>query len=198
MQNLQFFFEPFRRRAIMAVCVFLHGCSTSSAMVNSRLDPETGVTITYVSTPLVFYKDDSGRAAYARNFVHLAPVQVNQTGNLRYYLWLGIWNTTGDERSDETRDGFESVIVFADGEPLPLGVSGWTTSAISASYPVYVKPVASAADAYYEVTADQIRLIATARNLRLMTTGPRQHTFELWDEQQTARSNLRLFLDATL
>jgi hypothetical protein len=60
-----------------------------------------------------------------------------------------------------------------------------------------VKPVASAADAYYEVTIDQIRLIAESRDLRLLTSGNMQGSFELWDNQQGAFSGLRQFLEAS-
>lgn len=94
----------------------------------------------------------------------------------------------------EHRDGFESIVLYADGEPLSLELSGWTPEAIGASEPVYIKPVASTADAYYRVTADQIRLIASARVIRLRTTGSSPKEFELWDEQNSARNDLTEFL----
>ena len=52
------------------------------------------------------------------------------------------------------RDDLESIVIFADGEPLLFELSGWTPDTIGASEPVYVKPMASAADAYYQVTMD--------------------------------------------
>jgi len=94
----------------------------------------------------------------------------------------------------EHRDGFESIILFADGEALLLELSGWTPEAIGTSEPVYLKPVASAADAYYRVTADQIRLIAESRDIRLRTTGSSPKDFELWDDQKSARNDLTEFL----
>lgn len=57
-----------------------------------------------------------------------------------------------DAQFDRSRDGFETIVIFADGEPLPLEVAGWTVAAIGASEPVNLKPVASAADAYYYVS----------------------------------------------
>ncbi|MDH3578062.1 MAG: hypothetical protein OEO71_09645 [Gammaproteobacteria bacterium] len=167
-------------------------------MVREQMDPATSVTIRYSQTPMVFYRDVSGRAAYARNFVHMAPLEVNRSGDYQYYLWIGIWNTMADAQSDQSRDGFESIVIFADGEPLPLEIAGWTVAAIGASKPVYLKPVASAADAYYAVTVDQLRLIAEARDVRLKTTGSRNESYEPWDNQKSAKESLIEFLEGSV
>jgi len=183
---------------IRALCTFLiitlAACGAGTGTVYDKLDPLTAVTITYSSTPLIFYRDNSGRAAYAREFLYLAPLEVNRTGTFRYYVWLGIWSTLQDAGANEYRDGFESIVIYADGEPLPLALSGWTPESIGASEHIYTKPVASAADAYFEVTADQLRLIAASSNIRVQSTGIRPQNYELWDEQLSARESLRAFL----
>ncbi|MDH3748547.1 MAG: hypothetical protein OER97_10100 [Gammaproteobacteria bacterium] len=104
------------------------------------------------------------------------------------------------QASDPTqqRDGFESITVFADGEPLLLELTGWTPDAIGASTPVYQRPVGSAADAYYKVTVDQIRLIAEASDIRLRTTGTSSIEYHLWDGQNTAHRGFEAFLQAAL
>ena len=172
----------------------LSACAGNDARTVNKLDSLTGVTITYSEAPMVFYRDDSGKAAHARNFVHLAPLEINRMGDFRYFLWLGIWNTLQDADPGDARDGFESIVIFADGEPLSLDLAGWTATAIGASEPVYIKPVSSAADAYYEVTIDHLRVIAGATDLRIQSTGPRQRSFELWDNQTAAKASLREFL----
>ncbi len=184
--------------AIVLLALVTGGCSTDSALVRDQMDPATSVNISYSQTPMVFYRDVSGRAAYARNFVHMAPLEVNRSGDYQYYLWLGIWNTMADAQSEQSRDGFESIVVFADGEPLPLEIAGWTVAAIGASKPVYLKPVASAADAYYAVTVDQLRLIAEAREVRLKTTGARNESYEPWDNQKAAKASLVEFLEGSV
>lgn len=170
------------------------GCASTLPNINEKLDPLTGVTTTFVKTPLVMYRDTPSQAAYARNYVHLGPIQVNRRGSHQYYLWIGIWNTMQTTGLREHRDGFESIVLFADGEPLLLELSGWTPEAIGTSEPVYLKPVASSADAYYRVTADQIRLIAQSRDIRLRTTGSSPRDFELWDDQKSAKTDLTEFL----
>lgn len=183
---------------MVLIFVVTSGCSSDTAVVREQMDPVTSVSISYSQTPMVFYRDVSGRAAYARDFVHLAPLEVNRSGDYRYFLWLGIWNTMEDPRADQSRDGFESIVIFADGEPLPLEIAGWTAAAIGASKPVYLKPVASATDAYYAVTVDQLRLIAEARDVRLKTTGSRNEPYEPWDNQKSAKAGLIKFLDASV
>jgi hypothetical protein len=181
--------------SIFSVLTLL-GCASSPTLaVSEKLDPNTGVTVTFSSVPLILYRDNPSRAAYARNYVHLGPIQVNRTGSYRYYLWVGIWNTMQAADISEHRDGFESIIVFADGEPLTLELAGWTPASIGTSEPTYIKPVASTADAYYEVTVDQIRLIADAKDIRVQATGTSPREFQLWDEQVSARNSLAEFLN---
>jgi len=178
----------------LIVLMSVAGCASSSPNINEKLDQLTGVTTTFVNTPLVMYRDTPSQAAYARNYAHLGPIQVNRRGSYKYYLWIGIWNTMQTTDLGEHRDGFESIVLFADGEPLLLELSGWAPEAIGTSEPVYLKPVASSADAYYQVTADQIRLIAQSRDIRLRTTGSSPKDFELWDDQKSARNDLTEFL----
>ena len=184
--------------AMLALALLISACATSNSLLANKLDPVTSVTISYSQTPMVFYRDVAGRAAFARDFVHVAPLEVNRSGRYRYYLWLGIWNTMHNAPAAASRDGFESIVIFADGEPLLLDISGWTPGAIGASEPVHIKPVASAADAYYEVTVDQLRLIAEARSIRLQPIESRGVTYEPWDDLASARAGLVEFLQSSV
>jgi len=162
--------------------------------MQETLDPNTGVTITHAPSPLVFYRESSQRAAYARDFVNLGPIQVNRMGQYQHFLWLGIWNTMQDRPLSDEINGFESIIVFADGEPLQLTIAGWTPDVIGASESVYVKPAGSAAEAYYIVTIDQLRFISEADDVRLRTSGPRARSYEVWEGQGSARGSLKAFV----
>ena len=182
--------------AILAVATQISGCSSTSSLVHETLDPVTGVTILRGTAPVVLYHDNSGYAAHARDYVYLGPVEVNRMGSYSYYLWMGIWSTMRYENpQSEQRDGFESVILFVDGEPLPLEFAGWTLDSIGVTEPVYVKPVASAADAYYRVTIDQIRLIAEASDIQLRAGTAKPRAYSLWDSQGSAYASLKAFLE---
>jgi hypothetical protein len=185
----------FYRFASLLLLFALAACASNGGLISQKFDPLTAVSITYSNVPLVFYRDDSGRAAFARRYLHLGPLEVNRMGSLRYYLWLGIWNTMQRPSVETSRDGFESIVIFADGEPLTLDIAGWTAESIGASEPIYVKPVSSSADAYYEVTVDHLRLIAASSDIRIQSTGSRSQSYEAWDDQDGAKASLDVFLD---
>ncbi len=187
---------PARSTLFAIACAYLvQGCVAGNTVVEEKLDPLTGVTVTRAAAPLVLYRENSAAAAHARDFVYVGPVLVNRMGQYDYYLWLGIWSTMREYDASEQRKGFESIVVYADGEPLELDLRGWTLDSIGVSEPVYVKPVASAADAFYAITQDQIRVIAEARDVRLRTISTRSRQYELWDNQGTARAGLHAFLE---
>jgi len=178
----------------VVIAGLLSSCSSGGPLVEQKLDSVTGVTVTRSTAPVVLYRDNSAYAAHARDYVYLGPVEINRMGSNSYYLWLGIWSTMRDERRTAERDGFETVILYADGEPLPLELAGWTLDAIGVSEPVYVKPVASAADAYYRVTVDQIRLIAESSEIQLRVGTARPKSYALWDKQGSANASIRAFI----
>ncbi|KPK39559.1 MAG: hypothetical protein AMJ69_05345 [Gammaproteobacteria bacterium SG8_47] len=181
---------------VAALTALSAACSSSTALVTETLDPVTGVTVLRGTAPVVLYHDNSGYAAHARDYVYLGPVEINRMGSYSYFLWAGIWSTMRHEdRQSEQRDGFESVILFVDGEPLPLEFAGWTLDAVGVTQPVYVKPVASAADAYYRVTIDQIRLIAEASDIRLRAGTAKPRVYSLWESQGSAHASMRAFLE---
>lgn len=173
----------------------LGACSSSAPLFVERLDTNTGVTVLNATEPLVLYRDNSGYAAHARDYVYMGPIEVNNMGTESYYLWLGIWSTMRDAtRLADQRDGFESVVLYADGEPMPLEIAGWTLDTIGVSEPVYTRPVAGAADAYYRVTADQIRLITDARDVELRTGTAREVAYTPWDQQSLPSTSLQAFV----
>ena len=189
---------PTKFAAFMILAFLATGCVSTSTLVEERLDLGTGVTVTHATAPIVLYHDNSAYAAHARDYVYLGPVEINRMGSYAYYLWLGIWSTISDAERSYQRDGFESITVYADGEPLQLELVGWTLESIGVSEPVYIKPVASAADAYYSVTIDQIRLIANAREIELHAGTSPTRVYLMWDRQGSAHAALREFLDRGL
>lgn len=184
--------------SLILVTLLSAGCISTSTLVEERLDIGTGVTVTHATAPIVLYRDNSAYAAHARDYVYLGPVEINRMGDYSYYLWLGIWSTISDEERAFQRDGFESITLYADGEPLQLELVGWTLESIGVSEPVYIKPVASAADAYYRVTIDQIRLIANAREIELHAGTAPVRVYLMWDRQGSAHASMREFVDRGL
>lgn len=182
----------------LIVALVLAACSGTSELVSDRLDPLTGVTVTSATKPLVFYRDRSAQAAYAKDYVYLGPIEVNNMGHRDYFIWLGIWGSSDSaDRSSQMND-FETVVVYADGEPLSLEVDGWTPESIGLSESAYVKPVASATDGYYRVTIDQIRLMAEARDLEVRAGSTYPQHYAPWDSASDASASMQAFLREVL
>lgn len=178
----------------LVLATMLAGCSASNVLVDEYLDPGTGNTITRSTAALVFYRDIPSVAAYARDLIHLGAIEVNRAGDFRYFLWVGAWKTMDSDVTGRQNDSFYSIAILADGEPLLLDVAGWTPDAIGASTSVYTKPVASALDAYFYVTADQVRLIAQASDVRIRTLGSVTREYVLWENQANARHAFAAFV----
>jgi len=179
--------------ASILIVSLLAACS-SAPTVKEFFDSESSVVVNYTDTPIIFYIDRSGRAAFARDFVNVGPIQVNRMGDRRYYLWLGIWNTIDTANKESRAAEFELVTVYADGEPILLDLAGWTSEVVGASRPIYAKPVSSATEAYYEVTIDQIRLMAAATEIRIQTSGEPSASYEMWDRSTSSKRGLSEFL----
>jgi hypothetical protein len=175
----------------------LFGCASTASGIVEKLDPATGVTVTFVKSPLVLYRETPARAAYAREFAQLGPILVNRSGDYRYYLWVGAWATMQRSDLSEQRDSFESIVIFAGGEPILLEQDGWTPGNIGVSELPYVKPVATASDVYYSVTRDQLQLISEASDIRLHTRAAASREYGLWGDQDSVKRNLVEFLERT-
>ena len=180
----------------LAAALLLAACGGTDVLVANRLDPVMGVTVTSTTKPLVFYRDRSAQAAYAKDYVYLGPIEVNNMGQKNYFIWLGAWSSSDVADRSAQMDAFESVVVFADGEPLSLQVDGWTPESIGLSESTYVKPVASATDGYYRVTIDQIRLMAEARDLEVRAGSTQPQTYFPWDSASS--TSMQAFLREVL
>jgi hypothetical protein len=183
---------------LFSAVAIIAACAATPQTPQETLDPVTSVTLTSTPTPLVLYRDNPAVAAHARKLLYLGPIEVNRTGLRTYFMWVGIWSTAQAPDMASQLDGFDSIVLYADGEPLLLEAAGFTPDAIGASIPVYQKPVPWAADAYYRVTVDQIRLLASARDVRLRTTGLNPREFSEWDAQAAAREGFARFVEATV
>jgi len=180
--------------SIAAAALLLASCAGTDTTELQRLDPETGVTVTRATAPIVMYRDMSAHSAHGRDYVYLGPVQVNNMGRREYFLWLGIWGTSDSVDRGRKMGDFETIVLYADGEPLGLEVRGWTPGSIGTSRDVYAKPVTTALDGYYRVTIDQLRLIAESRDLELRAGSVRPQRYVPWDSPQDSSQPIVSFL----
>ena len=182
----------------MAVLTFLSACMAGQSIVVEKLDETTAVTITYVGAPLVLSPETRFDQETGRDYTQVGAMEVNRMGALQYYLWIGITEVGQAENAAGHPDGYDSVVFIVDDEELRLDVLGWTPEAIGASEPVYRKLYATSADAYYQVTLDQIQLLAYSDSLKLLTTGPAPKEFLPRFGQETFQGDWTEFVRTVL
>ncbi len=178
----------------IAVLAILSACTAGQPAVIEKLDDLTAVTVTYCRTPLIMSPDTPHDRDSRRDYVQIGAIEVNRMGALEYYLWFGITEVNKTAGTDTHPEGFASIVLAANEKSIELDVKGWSPGVIGASAPVYQKLFPDSADAYYEVTLDQIQLLADSDSLMLRTTGPAAREFVSWYSQTAFDSNLAEFL----
>ena len=176
----------------VVLAVFVSACTARQPTVVIELDEITAASITYSQTSFVMSPDSNFRETNERPYVDIGAIEVNRNRVREYYLWLGIWDinyTTGTDKLEE----FESIALLLDGEELPLDVRGWSHEVIGSSKPIYGKLFSDAVDAYYQVTLEQIRLLAEADGIRLRTRGSAPREFVPWYREEEAKADLAEF-----
>ena len=150
-------------------------------LLRQRLDERTTVVLTGLKAPLVFYRGEPQLGVNAREYVHFGPLELNRQGELRYYLWLGVWSTIGQGPDAGVQRCFERVYLFADGEPMELVATSWKLADYGLEDSFYERPVSGAVDAWYAVTADQVRWIGAAKEIHLVCGLDAARRYEAWE-----------------
>ena len=78
---------------LFAAGLALTGCAVPVPGAKQYQDDATAVTITVASEPLVLAREVSMLAVNARDYVSLYPLEVNRTGQRRYYFFGYSWST---------------------------------------------------------------------------------------------------------
>jgi hypothetical protein len=107
-----------------ALTVALLGQSSPSSSaddsVREYLDETTAATITVTTEPLIFARERTDLAVNARDYIILAPIEVNQAGSRTYYWFAYIWSTI-DKRNDEPSAlSDDQFVLLADDRPIVL------------------------------------------------------------------------------
>lgn len=182
----------------ITVLLVLSACATERPSVVEKLDERTAVTITHNRTPIVMSTDTPFNPRGLRDYVEVGAIEVNRTGTLRHFLWLGISVANDTDIANGRPEGFESIDLIAGDEQFQLDVLGWTHEAIGTSERVYKKLYSSSIDAYYEITLDQIQLLAEADGMKVRTKASVPKEFVLWYKPTTAKVDLTEFLKTVL
>lgn len=181
------------RVGLILAAVALASCTTQSLARHPRagshvfFDEQTASTLTVVDEPLIFARERSDAAAFARDYATLVAVEVDLSGTDVDYLLLYRWSTVDPRMSPPPGPDEGEMHLLADGrlidlKPLPrLPVS--LTQRHALLVPNHGKVIAYA----YRVEPGTLRFIAASRDLRLrMPQEPLDLPFTVWADGRPA------------
>ena len=153
---------------LLLLMVALAGCSAVPPQ-DSRtlLDQNTGNTLLLVTHPLVFARERSDLAAYARDYATLVAVEVDVAGRYQDYFLLYRWSTVDKRMSPLPSVSSGELHLEADGRVIVLTaldhlpVSGMDLAALH--YPRHADVMTYA----YRVDAATLKFIAASTRIAL-------------------------------
>jgi hypothetical protein len=163
---------------LAALPAAIYGCA-SEPSVQTTLD-EKGVTWSSTPALITLARSAPRFSASARDYLYIAPVEANDSGTRRHYLWLGAASTVDRARSGATPSSGVTLLIIADGVPMALPLTPWEqgfgTPPDDAPAPIYATQRA-------QVTLDQLEWFANAQSVdvELVTNDGAALRYELWD-----------------
>jgi hypothetical protein len=164
-----------RVKVVAGLATLLTGCA-ANVPIESALDAK-GRTESHATALVALARPAPRFSEAARDYLYVAPVEVNETGTRRYYLWLGLATTIDHAWASAERNHAETLIVTFDGVPVAIPLSAWDAAAPAFATPAPVYEIRRA-----QVTLDQLERFATAASIdvELVTSDGARTSFARW------------------
>ena len=166
------------KHLLLTLLATIYGCA-SEPPVQTTLD-DNGVTWSRAATLITLARSAPRFSAAARDYLYIAPIEANDSGKRRHYLWLGSASTVDRARSGAAPTSGIALLVIVDGMPMALPLAPWEQSFGAAPHdapaPLYETQRA-------QVTLDLVERLANAQTIevQLVTADGTALRYELWD-----------------
>lgn len=163
--------------------------------VYEYLDEQSAATVTTALEPLVFARDRPDLAVNARDYVSLVPVEVNRSGERRYY-WFGYLWSTIDRRDGETplTQG-DQLVLLADTRPIALPAAAGSMRELGIARAPLKRPGRAAVAILLQADADSVSFAGHASGLSLVLIHDGQNQdYALWRDAREAISGFVNYL----
>ena len=163
--------------AVGAALLALAGCA-SRAPLRSQLD-EIGRTWVSMEAPVALARPAPRFSHAARDYLYLAPVEANEAGKRKHFLWVGLGTTVDRRWPWAAPPDAQMLLLVLDGTPLTLPLEPWDAKREEALYrppaPIYAARRAS-------VSVDELTRIAAAASVeaQVVARDGTAMTYELW------------------
>jgi hypothetical protein len=164
--------------AIGATLLGLAGCA-SHGPSRSQLD-EAGRTWVSMEAPVALARAAPRFSHAARDYLYLAPVEANDAGTRRHYIWVGFGTTVDRLWSWAAPPDSQTLLLVLDGTPLALPLESWDGREGEG---LYRPPVPTYAVRRASVSLDQLTRIAAATAVEALVVAGDGNTaaYELWN-----------------
>jgi len=160
-----------------AALLALAGCANQPSL-RSHLD-EAGRTWLSADAPVALSRPAPRFSRAARDYLYLAPVEANNAGTRRQYLWVGLGTTVDRRWPWAAPPEAQTLLLVLDGTPLTLPLEPWDAQQAEGLYrpkaPTYAVRRAS-------VSLDELARIAAAASVeaQVVRSDGAVDTYELW------------------
>ncbi len=164
--------------------------------VHEYADETTAATITVATNTLVFAQERSDLAANARDYVTLAPIEINLAGT-RSYFWSGyLWSTIDRRDGQPLLAPGDELVLVADGRPMPLRSDGKSLRDHGVAQPPTPVPTRKATAVLFVTDPERVAYVAKAAevHIELLHAGVSE-SFILWKGRPAA---LRTFVERVM
>jgi hypothetical protein len=172
----------------MAAIVMLAACGESHPVrPRELLDEATGNTLSVVPMPLVFARQRTDVAAYARDYATLVAAEIDQSGAYNDYLLLYRWSTVDRRMSPPPEADAGALRILAEGRVFNLTPLASMPTGLEHRRELHVPPHGDVVAHAYAVNAEMLRYIANSRTLSVqMPQEPLSEPFTLWQDGRAA------------
>jgi hypothetical protein len=177
--------------------VAMSGCAARRPAADSHeiFDEQTGNTLSVVEKPLIFARERSDVAAYARDYATLVAVEVDHSGAFNDYLLLYRWSTVDPRMSPEPDPAQGELRIVTDGRAIILTPLAVMPVDLSRRRILHLPDHGDVIAHAYAVDAATLRFIATSGKISVrMPQEPLDMPFGIW---QDGRPALEQFLGRT-
>jgi hypothetical protein len=158
-------------------------------------DEGTGNTMSVVSKPMVFARERTDVAAFARDYATLVAVEIDHSGEFANYLLLYRWSTVDRRMSPPPNPESGELRILAEGRVLDLRPLDAMPISFTRGALLHVPLHGDTVTHAYRVDTDALRFIATSGDLALrLPQEPFDTPFRMWED---GRAALREFLRRT-
>jgi hypothetical protein len=159
-------------------------------------DEGTGNTVSVVSKPLVFARDRTDVAAFARDYATLVAVEVDHSGDFVNYLLLYRWSTVDRRMSPPPNPDSGELKIIAEGRVLDLRPLDAVPVSLIKGAALHVPAHEDTVTHAYRVDTDVLRFVATSGTLAVrLPQEPLDTPFRMWED---GRGALREFLSRSV